>query len=59
MNGYVCFYNDKRIEVYANTTYEAQMLAAKQLKVKDKNQYKITVVLAEKNGEEVIHTAVD
>lgn len=28
MNGYVCFYKDKRVEVYASTTSEAQKLAA-------------------------------
>ena len=54
MNGYICFWKNKRIEVYAETTYAAQKEAAKILKVK--RSYEITVVLAEKGGEQVIHS---
>lgn len=54
MNGYVCFYRGKRIEVYANTSFEAQEKAAKIFKAK--KTYEITVVLAEKNGNPVIHS---
>ena len=57
MNGYIAFYKGKRIEIYAKTSYEAQQIAAKQFKAK--KSYDVTVVLAEKNGEQVIHTAVD
>ena len=55
MNGYVAFYKGKRIEVYAETKYAAQQEAAKQFKAK--KSYDVTVVLAEKDGQEVIHTA--
>lgn len=55
MNGYVCFYNNERIEVYAETSYKAQLKAAEVLKVKPKKRYMISVVLAEKDGEEVTH----
>ena len=59
MNGYVCFYNRKRIEVRAETTYKAQLEAARVLGVPDKKRHQIAVVLAEKDGAEVTHTAVD
>ena len=55
MNGYIAFYRGKQIEVYAPTSYEAQQLAAKQLKAK--KSYEVTVMLAERNGEQVTHTA--
>lgn len=57
MNGYVCFYKGKRAEVYAETTYEAQQKAA--VVFKAKKSYEVTVMLAEKDGVQVTHTAVD
>lgn len=53
MNGYIAFYKGKRIEVTASTSYEAQQKAAKQFKAK--KPYEVTVVLAEKDGEQVTH----
>ena len=53
MNGYVCFYRDKRAEVYADTSYEAQQKAAALFKAR--KSYEVTVVLAEKAGEPVEH----
>ena len=46
MNGYVCFYRGRRVEVYADTSYEAQKLAAE--KFKAKKSYEVAVVLADK-----------
>jgi hypothetical protein len=57
MNGYVAIYKGKRIEVYAETSYKAQMKAAELFKAK--KSYDVTVMLAEKNGETVTHQAVD
>lgn len=54
MNGYKAFYKGKSIEVYANTSYAAQQLAAQQFKAK--KSYEVTVVLCEKAGEQVTHT---
>lgn len=54
MNGYKAFYKGKSIEVYANTSYEAQQLASKQFKAK--KSYEVTVVLCEKGETQVIHT---
>ena len=55
MNGYVAFYRGKRIEVHAMTSLRAQTKAAVQLKAK--KAYEVTVVLAEKDGVPVVHTA--
>lgn len=57
MNGYIAFYKDKRIEIYAETSIQARDIAAK--KFKAKKAYEVTVVLAEKDGEQVIHTPTD
>ncbi len=54
MNGYIAFYKGKRIEVYAETIFAAQQEAAKKFKVK--KSYDVVVVLAEKNGQPVVHS---
>lgn len=63
MNGYVCFWSDKRCEVKADTTFKAQQLSqvvfqgmAGRKKVIAGD---ISVTLAEKNGEQVVHLATD
>jgi hypothetical protein len=53
MNGYVCFYKGKRVEVYAETIYAAQQKAATLLRAK--RSYEVSVHLAEKDGEVVEH----
>lgn len=55
MNGYICFYRGKQYEVHADTSYDAQQKCAKENRIK--KTYEITVVLAEKDGEQVTHTA--
>lgn len=55
MNGYKCFYRNKIIDVYADTTYQAQQKAAQILKAR--KAYEITVVLCEKDDETIIHVA--
>ena len=57
MNGYVCFYKCKRVEVYAETSYAAQQKAAAMLKAK--RAYEVAVVLAEKDGETVTHSTTE
>jgi len=54
-NGYVAFYKGKQMDVYADTSYEAQKKAA--VSFKAKKSYEVTVVLAEKDGEQVTHVA--
>ena len=56
MNGYVCFHPTKgRTEVYANTSYEAQQLAAAKLKIKPAKAYEVTVILSQRDSEQVTH----
>jgi hypothetical protein len=57
MNGYKAFYKGKTCEVYADTTYQAQQLAAQQFKAK--KSYEVTVMLCEKDGETYTHTATE
>lgn len=53
-NGYIAFYKDKQIDVRADTALEARDLAAHYWRVKKK--YEVTVRLAEKNGQQVVHS---
>ena len=54
MNGYIAFYKGRKAEVYAQTSYEAQQKAAALFKAK--KEYEVTVVLAEKDSEQVVHS---
>lgn len=53
-NGYLAFYRGKQVEVRADTSLEAQRLAAHYWRVK--RSYDVTVVLAETAEQPVIHT---
>jgi len=55
-NTYEAFYKSKRITVEAATSYAAQHVAAKELKVSNKRKHEITIVLVALAGEEVIHS---
>lgn len=54
MNGYKAFYKGRQTEVNADTSYEAQQKAAAFFKAK--KSYEVTVVLCEKQGQQVVHT---
>lgn len=51
MNKYIALYKGKKFEVMANTSYEAQQIAAKL--VKAKKSWEVSVYLVEKGGEQV------
>jgi len=51
MNGYIAIYKGKKIEIYADTSYQAQLEAAKEFKAK--KSYEIQIVLCEKRGDQV------
>lgn len=51
MRPYIAFYQGRKIEVLASSSYAAQQEAAKILKVSDKKRYLIVVKLAD-----VIHS---
>jgi hypothetical protein len=59
MNGYVCLYNGKRFEVEAPTLYNARAKAEEHFKPPKSKRHMISVMLAEKDGEAVVHKAVD
>jgi len=50
---YIAFYKNKQIEVKALRSYDAQEAAAKIFKAR--KSYEVTVVLAAKDDEPVIH----
>jgi len=54
MNGYVCFYQGKRVEIYADTAFGAVKAAALRLHIPAKKMHLISVVLAEKDGQPVL-----
>lgn len=56
MNKYIAFYNEKRIEVEAPTSFAAQRKAATEFKLKEKQAYKVTVMLAEIDGKPYVHS---
>lgn len=51
---YIAFYNNKKIEVHATSSYIAQQEAAKQLKVPEKKRYQVKVMLAD-----IVHSTTD
>jgi hypothetical protein len=53
LNGYVCFFRNRRTEVYASTLLEARDKAAAFFKAK--KSYEVTAVLSEKNQVPVSH----
>lgn len=53
MNTYIAFYKDKQIEVEEDSIYKAQLKAAEIFK--EKKPYKVTIVLAAKEGKEITH----
>jgi hypothetical protein len=55
MNGYVCFYKGKRFECHADTTMKARELAEAHFKAGKSQRHMISVILAEKSGEQVVH----
>lgn len=60
MHGYIAFYGLDKVEVYANTTIEARDKAIavflKQNPRRRIKPFEVSVILAEKNGEQVVHT---
>ena len=55
-NGYIAFYKNKKLEIHADTSYHAQIKAAKLFKAK--KSYDVTVVLCEQDGKQVEHKPI-
>lgn len=56
MNTYIAFYNKREIEIKADTLYNAKTAAINVLAIPKSKQGLLAVVLAEKEGESVIHS---
>ena len=62
MNRYLCYWKNKSADLQAETSYQAQLKAQKYFQKQERRKVKacdITVVLAEKNGEPVIHSTTE
>lgn len=53
-NKYLCFYRGKQVTVEADTTYQAQKLAA--LRTQARKSFEVVVKLVELNGQPYIHS---
>jgi len=53
MNGYKALYRGKTLDVYEESSYKAQLKATELFKAR--KSYDVTIVLCEKNNEQVIH----
>jgi hypothetical protein len=53
-NGYKAFFKGKSIDLYAPSSYKAQLVAAAHFKAR--KSYDVSVVLCELNGEQVTHS---
>lgn len=58
-NGYVAFFNGKQADVYADTSFQATERAKAFFKPAKSKAHMVHVVLAEREGEQVVTTAVD
>lgn len=57
MNGYIFFYNDKRVEIRAETLYAAKLKAIEHFKPPKPKQHMVHGVLAELRGAAVTRVA--
>lgn len=56
MNGYIAFYDQRRLEIYADDYFKAKEMVLAQWKVPLHRRHLVTVLIAEKNGEQVEHS---
>lgn len=57
-NGYIAFFKERRLEVYAPTSYEAKLKAVQLFKPRKSQEHEVHVHLCErKDGSQVIHIA--
>lgn len=54
--GYLCFYQAKQHALYAKSSFEAYEKAIEHFKAPKSKQWLVSVHLAEKQGQPVIHT---
>jgi hypothetical protein len=54
-NGYVAMYNGQKAEIYADSLYAAKVAAIEKFGVRPNQEHMVTVMLAQKDGEDVTH----
>lgn len=59
MNGYIAYFRGKRIEIEAETLLQAKEKALAEFKPSKRDATLVAVVLAEKNGKQVIHNPAE
>lgn len=66
MHGFKAFYNDKTVDVYADSLYAAKLKAIEHFKPRKSQQHMVSVVLCEKNvdpetgkGTQVSHSTAE
>lgn len=57
MNGYVGFYHDKRVELYADSLLAAKLKAIEHFRPRKTQEHMVHVHLAEIDGEPVVQVA--
>jgi len=56
MNGYICMFLGKRVEVIANDLWQAKQKAISALNVPKSKQGLLSIVLAEVDGKDIIQS---
>jgi len=56
-NGYKAFYKSKTVDLYAPSSYQAQLTAAAHFKAK--KSYDVSIVLCEKGDEQISHSTAE
>ena len=56
VNGYIAYYDGQQTEIYADTSYDAQKKAIDFFNPPESKKHTVTVMIAEKDGEQVTHT---
>lgn len=54
MNGYKAFWRGKQVDIFAESSFRAQLKAAEHFKAK--RPYEVSVVLCEKEGKQVVRS---
>jgi hypothetical protein len=55
MDGYIGLYNGTKVEVYADSIWEAKQKAVQLLNVPKKKEGLLSIMLAEVNGAQYVH----
>ena len=58
MNGYICMFLGKRVEIMANDLWQAKQKAIQALNVPKSKQGLLSVVIAEVDGNQVTHNTI-